>query len=212
MSEIILEACVEGLDQALKAAQLGADRIELCSRLDLDGLTPDPNIIRQARKRIDIPIRVMIRPRAGDFNYTSEEIAQMKQAIAFCREQEVEGVVFGVLDKDQEIDLVITRELIDSAGSLKTIFHRAIESTSSISTSIGLLYQQTSIDAVLVSGTGGGKAIDHAEEFKNLIRLFKERELVVCGKVTEDNLEDVHQAIGARSYHGKLIVGDLKSR
>ncbi|MDW3191327.1 MAG: copper homeostasis protein CutC [Cytophagales bacterium] len=209
MKEFIREACVEGFDQALKAQLLGADRIELCARLDLDGLTPNKETIVQAVSQLTIPIRVMVRLRGGDFHYSSEEIKQMLETIRFCRTLGVEGVVFGTLNHENEVDLALTNQLVEAAGSLKTVFHRAIESTSDIARSVDLLNKETDISAILVSGTGGGKASDHVPELQDLIHCFGERELVVCGKVTDQNVEQLHQEIGAKAYHGKLIVGNL---
>lgn len=209
MSEIIKEACVEGFDQALKAQTLGADRVELCARLDLDGITPDHATIEKAITHLNIPIRVMIRPRGGNFQYSKTELSQMLNAINFCREVGVEGVVFGTLNDQNEINLTYTNELVRAARSLKTVFHRAIESTKSIANSVELLRSETGVQAILVSGTGGGKARDHVVELRDLINRFDGRELVVCGKVSKDNLTDLHQQIGSTSYHGKLIVGDL---
>ncbi len=211
MPEVIKEACVEGIDQAIKAEQLGADRIELCARLDLDGLTPDNETIQQAVSQLQIPIRVMIRPREGDFTYSNEEFDQMLKTVALCRSLGVEGVVFGVLNQSQAVDLNRTKRLIDAAGTLKTVFHRAIESTKSIANSVGLLKKATMINAILVSGTGGGRAYDHIDELRDLLVRFSSRELVVCGKITNKNLAFLHDKIGAGSYHGKLIVGDLQS-
>lgn len=209
MEGVILEACVEGFDQALKAEQLGADRIELCARLDLDGITPEFEVIKKAYEQLKISIRVMIRPRGGDFHYSEEEFEQMIQMIETCKVIGVEGVVFGTLDANNEVDLDQTNRLVKAAGTLKTVFHRAIELTESIAASVDLLRAETKVDAILVSGTGGGRASDHIEELKDLISRFSERELVVCGKVTQENIEVLHQSIEARSYHGKLIVGDL---
>ncbi len=210
MKGFIKEACVEGFEQAVRAEALGADRVELCARLDLDGITPDKSIIEKALVRLKIPIRVMVRPRGGDFHYTENELSQMIETIAFCRELGVEGVVFGNLNDQREIDLNQTTKLVEEAGPLKTVFHRAIEATSSIAHSIDLLRSKTEIDAILVSGKGGGKASDHITELLDLRKRFEGRELVVCGKVTQHNLLALHQQIGAQAYHGKLIVGDLR--
>ena len=210
MEGIIREACVEGLGQACKAEQLGADRIELCARLDLDGITPDRETITKAFDVLNIPIRVMVRPRGGNFHYSEAELEEMIQIISFCKEVGVEGVVFGALTDRNEVDLQQTQRLIQAARPLKTVFHRAIESTADIGHSVDQLRSGTDLDAILVSGTGGGKASDHITELRELQGLFIDRELVVCGKITKDNLEGLHQHIGARAYHGKLIVGDLK--
>ena len=72
--QIVKESCVESLSEALKAEQNGADRIELCSRLDLGGLTPNRELIRHVSSRLSIPIKVMIRPRAGNFIYNAFEL------------------------------------------------------------------------------------------------------------------------------------------
>lgn len=210
MKEVIKEACVEGLEQAIKAEKSGANRVELCARLDLDGITPDKGTIEKAYAHLQIPIRVMVRPRGGNFHYAEGEVSQMLETITFCRELGVEGVVFGNLNDRQEIDIDQTTRLVERAGSLKTVFHRAIEATASIADSVDLLKAETAIDAILVSGTGGGRAIDHVAELLDLRKRFGDRELVVCGRVTEENLTDLHQKIGASAYHGKLIVGDLR--
>lgn len=210
MNEIIKEACVEGFEQALKAQTLGADRVELCARLDLDGITPDKETIEKAFTHLQIPIRVMVRPRGGDFHYSPNEMNQMLETISFCRNLGVEGVVFGNLNDKQEIDIDQTTKLATEAGHLKTVFHRAIETTAHLANSVELLKAETMVDAILVSGTGGGKASDHVKELLDLRKRFGDRELVVCGKVTQNNLRALHQQIGASAYHGKLIVGDLK--
>ena len=84
--EYIKEACVEGLHQAINAERFGAHRIELCSHLELDGLTPEVNTIIDVKKHLSIPIRVMIRPRDGDFLYSNEELSLMKEQIRVCKE------------------------------------------------------------------------------------------------------------------------------
>lgn len=210
MKGVIKEACVEGFEQAIRAEQLGADRVELCARLDLDGITPEQETIKKTLTNLHIPIRVMVRPRGGDFCYSKGELSQMLETIAFCREIGVEGVVFGNLNEQRAIDLVQTKQLVAEAGSLKTVFHRAIESTASIAHSVDLLKAETEVDAILVSGTGGGNASDHVSELLDLRKRFSGRELVVCGKVTSENVAVLHQKIGAGAYHGKLIVGDLQ--
>ena len=101
----IKEACVENMEQALTAERLGADRLELCARLDLDGITPDQKSIAMAKENLSIPIRVMIRPRAGGFIYNQQELANMIEAIDHCKFVKVEGVVFGVLTSNNEVIL-----------------------------------------------------------------------------------------------------------
>lgn len=82
---MILEACVESANQAVLAEQNGADRIELCSHLEWDGLTPTDDLLNETLSRISIPIMAMVRSRKGDFVYSSEDIFDMKVSASFLR-------------------------------------------------------------------------------------------------------------------------------
>ncbi|GAO29836.1 copper homeostasis protein CutC [Geofilum rubicundum] len=128
-ASIILEACVETLEQCITAEQKGAGRVELCDRLDLDGTTPSEDLIRAVKKALKIPIRVMIRPRGGDFIYTPAELDQMRQSILLCQDIGVDGVVLGILNKDNELDLEAMRPLIELAKPLNVVIHKAIDDT-----------------------------------------------------------------------------------
>ena len=81
MRDIIKEACVETFDEAILAEKKGADRVELCSRLDLDGLTPERKLIEEVLGSLNIPIKVMIRPRSGNFSYDDQELHKMRDDI-----------------------------------------------------------------------------------------------------------------------------------
>ena len=93
----IKEACVESTDQAVNAERNGADRIELCRNLDQDGLTPEIDVIKNTMKSVNIPVKVMIRPRPGNFIYSHNEIKTMEQDIDLCKKLNVPGVVIGIL-------------------------------------------------------------------------------------------------------------------
>ncbi|MDH5609009.1 MAG: copper homeostasis protein CutC, partial [Cyclobacteriaceae bacterium] len=78
---MIKEACVETMAQCLAAEKAGANRLELCAHLELDGLTPEFELIERVVSSVTIPVRVMVRPRAGDFCYSPAEIEDMLQTI-----------------------------------------------------------------------------------------------------------------------------------
>ena len=96
-NSIIKEACVETVKEAILAEKQGADRIELCYRLEYDGLTPAKNIIEKSIKSLSIPIKVMIRPRKGNFIYNEKEIMEMESKIEMCKNIGITEVVFGLL-------------------------------------------------------------------------------------------------------------------
>lgn len=76
---ILLEACVGCYEEAKRAEMRGADRIELCDNLEEGGTTPSYGTIYLAKKNINIPISVIIRPRGGNFVYSNDEFEIMKK-------------------------------------------------------------------------------------------------------------------------------------
>lgn len=208
MSKYIKEACVENLSQVVQAKKRGADRIELCDRLDLDGTTPSRQLIVSA-KETGIPVRVMIRPRGGNFVYTEEELIQMIVSIEFCKKAEVEGVVFGILKNDNRLDYQQIGKLAGIASPLKVVVHKAIDDTPDPVEAVKNLLLIENISAVLTSG-GKPTAFEGQESLREMVKLMGDRmEIVAAGKITDDNIEEVHKQIGAKAYHGKKIVGNL---
>lgn len=117
-SEFIYEACVETIQQALSAEKKGASRIELCANLKEGGTTPSYGLIKLSKEIISIPIFVIIRPRGGDFVYDEYEIEIMKRDISMCLSLNVDGIVFGILTKTKQLDLIKIKELIDYTKSI----------------------------------------------------------------------------------------------
>ncbi|MEO2143026.1 MAG: copper homeostasis protein CutC, partial [Flavobacteriaceae bacterium] len=103
--QIIKEVCVDSFNDAINAEKNGANRIELCGRLDLDGLTPSKKLISKVFSNLKIPIRVMIRPKHPSFVYSDDEILQMLEDITYCKELGVDGVVLGCLNENSYLDI-----------------------------------------------------------------------------------------------------------
>lgn len=209
MDIFIREACVDSLDQALVAEKKGADRIELCSDLQYDGLTPSENLISEAKKRLNIPVRVMIRPRSGNFVYSEQELLQMEKAIAFCRKVGVEGVVFGILKSDHTLDLNLISRLAVQAFPLKVVIHKAIDDTPDPVKALADLTKLGGIATVLSSG-GAKTAHGGREVLKEMIETSGNIEVMPAGKITAGNVDELHRLLEARAYHGKKIVGVLE--
>ena len=110
---MIIEVCAESYEYALKAEKAGADRIELCKDLHLDGLTPDYESAKKTIDSLNIPVFILIRPREGDFIYSNEEFELMKSDIIKFKEMGCKGIVSGVLNDDNSIDVERTKDLIE---------------------------------------------------------------------------------------------------
>ena len=128
-SQILIEVCCGSVDDAVEAEKGHADRIELNSSLFLGGLTPSLGSIIEAKRRLDIPVMVMIRPRAGGFCYTQAEMAVMLHDAKLAVEHGADGLVFGILTEDGSIDTERCRQLIELCQGRETVFHRAFDVT-----------------------------------------------------------------------------------
>lgn len=203
------EACVGNLKQAIQAEKNGADRIELCDRLDLGGTTPSQKLIKEAHAHLNIPIRVMVRPRGGDFVYSTEELQQMNVTIEYCKAVGVEGVVFGILDKQNQLALDQLSQLIELSLPMKVVIHKAIDLTPDPVAATRKLLNLDGITTILSSG-GSSTAYEGRENLKAMMAFAGQRfEIMPGGKVTDSNLKELHALLGANAYHGKKIVGDI---
>lgn len=124
---MILEAPVFTIEAALKAAEFGIHRIELCSDFGEGGETPSVGALSYLKEKIQIPIFVMIRPRGGDFVYTPEELEVMKKDIRILKSFGADGFVFGVLDPDGNVDQEACSALLQEAEGYPCTFHRAFD-------------------------------------------------------------------------------------
>lgn len=124
---MLLEICVDSVYSALASQQAGADRIELCANLSEGGTTPSFGLMEVCRKKISIPLHVMIRPRSGDFLFDDNEFEEMKADISIAKKIKAEGIVIGMLTENGEVDIERTSELVRIAYPLHVTFHRAFD-------------------------------------------------------------------------------------
>ena len=206
---MIKEACVETFEEALLAEKLGANRIELCSDLANDGLTPSFELMQKACSMLKIPVMVMIRPRAGNFVYSEDEIIQMKSEIDLAKKAGAFGVVFGLLTPENKIDAINTKILADYAQPLPVTFHKAIDELENPVEGISFLKEITGIKRILTSG-GKPTALAGQETIRRMIEVAGDKiTILVAGKVLDSNVEDIQKLTGAKELHGRRIVGKL---
>lgn len=148
---MLVEVCANSLESALNAEKAGADRIELCSELAVGGITPSYGLLKAVSEKISIPVRVLIRPRSGDFSYADDELEIMKLNIQLCTEMGFQGIVSGVLNTDFSLNANKTRQLIEVSKDLKFTFHRAFDWLSNPIESLKEL-ERLGVDTLLTSG------------------------------------------------------------
>ena len=204
--QIIKEVCVDSLEDAINAEKNGANRIELCGRLDLDGLTPSKDLIKSAFSILKIPIRVMIRPKHPSFVYSDDEISTMIDDIKFCKNLGLDGVVFGCLDEKYNFEMKQINRLSEVAKPLNVIIHKAIDSTSSVIESLSVISKNSNINGVLTSG-GERFAINAVETLKKMLVLVPNRfEIIIAGGITFQNFDKLNDIVNGKFYHGKKII------
>ncbi|MBT6449041.1 MAG: copper homeostasis protein CutC [Flavobacteriaceae bacterium] len=204
--QIIKEVCVDSFLNAVNAEKKGANRIELCARLDLDGLTPNKKLIKKVFSNLSIPIRVMIRPKHPSFIYSEEDIQRMIEDINYCKELGVDGVVLGCLNEDSNFNMNQINLLSEIAKPLNVIIHKAIDKTDSVLNSLLLLLKNKNINGVLSSG-GKTFAIDAIKTLKKMLDLVPNNfEIINAGGITYKNINELHSLIQGKYYHGKKII------
>lgn len=150
----ILEVCVDSLASARAAIRGGADRLELCGALAIGGLTPYKALLKQIRMESDIPVRCLMRPRAGDFFYTPEEIQMMAMQIRSLREAGADGFVVGCLTPEGDLDGEAMKPILEACAGSKMTLHRCID-VSRDPLETYLTAASLGIDTVLTSGAAG---------------------------------------------------------
>ena len=199
----LLEISVETLEGARAAERGGADRIELCGDLSLGGVTPGADLVRTVHEQVRIPIFVMIRPRAGDFVYSTAEFAEMKRSIVGAKESGMDGVVLGVLTKDHRVDVERTRELVELAKPLPVTYHRAFDESADLCQALEVV-MESGAKRILTSG-GAKSAQEGATVLAKLIEAAGERIVILPGAgISAVNIVEVTRRTRAREFHSGL--------
>lgn len=203
----VLEACVDSVKSAIEAEKGGAQRVELCSNLIIGGTSPGPALFRQIRKHTDLKIRVLLRPRFGDFCYDNYEYEMMKEDVAMYRDMGADGIVTGILKPNGDLDVERMRELVEIAGNTDVALHRAFDvcrnpqETLEQSVELG-------IKTILTSGQNNS-AWEGRDLIKELVEQSAGRIEILAGAgISPETIEKLVPYTGASSYHmsGKVTL------
>jgi copper homeostasis protein len=199
---ILLEVCVDTPAGLAAAVAGGADRIELCAALALQGLTPAPGLMALAAKA-PIPIYPMIRPRNGDFCYDAGDLDAMRRDIDAVREYGLAGVVIGANRPDGELDLAVLGKLVEHSKGLGMSLHRSFDLVADQAAALEIAID-LGFERVLTSG-GALTAQAGAERIAALVQQAAGRIGILAGAgVKPGNLAELVKRTGVREVHGSF--------
>jgi len=195
-----IEVCCDSWESAKVAAEAKVDRVELCSGIGEGGLTPSMGLIDLVMQKLNVQTHVLIRPRSGDFLYSSEEIEIMEKDVEYCKKSGVQGVVIGFLLANGEIDKKLTQQFIELAQPMKVTFHRAFDMCKNPILALEEL-KELGIDYILTSGQaatakeGGSLISELVKKSDGIIKIMP------GSGVRAHNLEELMIQTQAPAYH-----------
>lgn len=200
MESIVLELACGSLDDALSAVRAHVDRIELCSALELEGLTPSLGTALEVDRFTSVPFIAMVRPRGGDFVYSLAEIRVMDRDARLLMEAGASGVAFGCLTREDRIDEAACERLLSACNGSETVFHRAFDRIGNQLEALDILIH-LGVSRVLTSG-GAKSALEGAKRIRELVEHAAGRiEILPAGGIREHNVEAVIKQTGCEAVH-----------
>jgi copper homeostasis protein len=205
MKKAQLEIACFNLESAIIAQDNGADRVELCSNMKEGGTTPNFELTKIVRDRVNIDLNVMIRPRGGDFVYSDFEFEQMKSEILALKKLQVDGFVFGILNEDGSLNELQNAELVDLAKPLPCTFHRAFDGVKNKFQALESLIE-FGFKAVLTSGEETN-AVDGVDVLARLVEKANNRIVIMPGGgLRSTNIGLLKEKTNAVFYHSSAII------
>jgi copper homeostasis protein len=200
----MIEGYVESLEDATRALDEGATRLELCGPGE-GGLTPSEALLGAVRAACCRPIHVMIRPRPGDFVYTAAELDAMRHAIEAAARAGAEGVVLGVLLPTGALDIARMAELVALARPLRVVCHRAFDRTPDADAALGRLIA-LGVDGVLTAGhasTASDGAAQIARHVRRAAQADADIEIIAGGSVRGATVGALVAATAVAAVHAR---------
>ena len=209
---MLYEFCAENVTLLEKAMQAGARRIELCDNLTVGGTTPSYGVIQAAvemAKSYDTTVMTMIRPRGGDFVYSDLEVSIMLEDIKKAREAGSQGLVYGLLTKENELDKANLERLLAASQGLEVVFHMAFDAIPKDKQFVALDWlAEHGVRRILTHGGSASETIqEHFGWLKELVGYAGDRiEILPGGGITTENRNEIVEKLGVNQLHGTKVV------
>ena len=209
---MLYEFCAENVTLLEKAMQAGARRIELCDNLTVGGTTPSYGVIQAAvelAKSYDTTVMTMIRPRGGDFVYSDLEVSIMLEDLKKAREAGSQGLVYGLLTKENELDKANLERLLAASQGLEVVFHMAFDAIPKDKQFAALDWlAEHGVKRILTHGGSASETIqEHFGWLKELVDYAGDRiEILPGGGITTKNRNEIVEKLGVSQLHGTKVV------
>ena len=202
---MLLEICTASVEDCIAAQEGGADRVELNAALALGGLTPSLGTLIEAKRAIDLPIMVMIRPRPGGFCYSPHEFITMQRDVDLALEHDADGIAFGILTESGQLDAFRCRQLIEQAGDREVVFHRAFDVVADPADTLEHLIDM-GVTRVLTSGQEASAYNGAANIARYVAQAAGRIEILPAGGINRFTLDDVLARTGCHQVHASLTT------
>lgn len=198
-----LELCCSNIHSVRLAELYSLKTIELCTCLEVGGLSPGPGLMETARALFSGQIGVLVRPRPGNFCYDALEQEVILKEISQLVTMGADAIVFGALDSSQCIDHEFMKKVIDTSRGIKLVFHRAIDVMDKPEKGLEQL-MELQIDGILSSGARstaleGAKTLD---EWRNITG--QSMEITAAGGIRPENAVEIYTTSKADRLHASL--------
>ncbi|MBC2120000.1 copper homeostasis protein CutC [Listeria marthii] len=211
---VLKEACIENTTYLAKVIAAGANRVELCDNLAEGGTSVSygvANYVVRVCHEQNVSVMAMVRPRKGNFSYTKEEIAIMRDDILIYKKIAVDGVVFGCITDAGLLDKAAINELIKAAKGVEVTFHMAFDELIETEKlpAIDWLAEQ-GVTRILTHGGDGAKLPEETFiNWRKYINYAADRIIILPGGgIKSHNIKWILKETGAAEIHGTDLFGE----
>ena len=196
----ILEICCTSVECVIATGSGGGDRIELCENLEVGGVTPSGDLLKEVKGSSSLQVFVLIRCRSGNFQFTEREVSSMVEQIEEMRLLGADGIVGGALTDEGNIDEEATSRFIQAAGPLPFTFHRAFDELNDAMMGITRL-RDLGVERIL-SSAGLSTASEDPQRLRELADHAGEYPVILaCGGIRSKNIRALAELRELREFH-----------
>lgn len=200
----MIEVIVQNKADAIKAEEIGADRIELVKEIDKGGLTPNLEVVKEILGAVRIPVQVMVRPHDKHFYYDNKDAVVIKDTAKELVEIGATNIVFGGLTKEDKIDEQLLDGVLNISSAIRLTFHRAFDAVMNLDEAYDTLCNYSEgVERILTSG-GAASCMQGKETIKRFVEKAEKINgpvIMPGGGLTTDNFTLVHSVVKADEYH-----------